>query len=170
MLERVLRRFPGGSSHYENLRLKLGVLAEPGMAITVVLESHRVGLMRPYLAGEPGPGPYVVCREGRRMLQVPVVCPSLEDARSFARAASQVEGLSLAGWQAFEGERLRSPIEQLFVRRDDGSVGMRSELEEALSAQLAKAKTAAVRPTIKARSRRKQPMRARRTTSSNKAS
>jgi hypothetical protein len=153
-LERVLRRFPGGRAYYENLRLKVGELAEPGTSIATILGPHRIGLMRPYIAGEPGPDPWVVCRERSRVPQSPVLCASLEDARSFARRASEADDLSRSGWQAFRGERLRSPIERLFGRRGDGSVLFRSELEEALSASRAKA-NAAIVDSARSRPRRR---------------
>jgi len=167
LLERVLRRFDGGSRHYASLRAKVGELAEPGVAITAVLGRHRVGLMRPYLAGVAGAEPYVVCREARGMLQASVICASLEDARSFARTASEAKGLSRAGWRAFEGERLLSPIERLFSRGHDGSVRLRSALEEALSTSLAHARAAAVEPPEVRVARGKPSLRARRTATPN---
>src|ERR1700677_973141 len=79
-------------------------------SVTAVLGPHRVGLMRPYLAGEPGTEPFVVCREARAMPQVPVICTSREDARAFALAASEMGRLSRSGWLGFRGERLRPPM------------------------------------------------------------
>src|ERR1700677_2063858 len=133
VVERVLRRFPGGRSYYASLRMKVGDLAEPGAVITTILGPHRIGLMRPYLAGVPGSEPYVVCREASCLPQSPVLCPSLEDARAFARSASESTDLPPSGWRAFRGERLVSPVERLFVQGQNGSVLLRSELEDALS-------------------------------------
>jgi hypothetical protein len=132
-LERVLRRFPGGGGHYANLRAKLGELDRPGGVLGVVLGEHRFGLAIPYRAGLDGESPSVVCREQRALPASPVLCSSLEHTRSFARAASLATGLPQAGWRAFRGERLRSPIERLFARAADGHVVLRSELEEELA-------------------------------------
>jgi hypothetical protein len=164
VLERVLGRFDGGARHYANLRAKVGDLADSGTAITLVLDHHRVGLLRPYLIGEPGPEPYVVCRETRGMLRMPVICASQQDAHSFARSASQETGLSGPGWLGFEGERLPSPIARLLTPSHDGRVRLRSALEEALSASLAEDRAAAVTPPD-IRAYRTPAIRARRTTS-----
>ena len=142
--ERVLRRFPGHRGYYESLHRKVGVLAESGTAISLVIGHHHVGLLRPFILGEPGSEPYVVCRERRGSLDSPVLCASVDEARSFARLASQASGLSLAGWCAFQGERLHSPFEQLFTQRHDGTVLLRSELEETLITSLAKDRQARV--------------------------
>jgi hypothetical protein len=146
ILERVLGRFDAGERHYDGLRAKVGELAAPGKAITAVLDRNRVGLMRPYIVGDAGSHPFVVCREARGMLLLPVLCRSREEARSFVRAAHQAEGLSLADWRSFEGERLISPVARLFARTTEGSVVVRSELEEALAASFAKARAAVVEP------------------------
>jgi hypothetical protein len=145
VVERVLRRFPGGRSYYESLRMKVGELAEPGAVISTILGRHRIGLMRPYLVGAPGAEPYVVCREASHLPQSPVLCPSLDDARAFARSASESTDLSRSGWRAFRGERLISPVERLFVRSRDGSVLLRSELEYALSQSRSKIRARALK-------------------------
>lgn len=143
VLERLLRRFPGGRGFYEDFRLKVGELAESGTAISTLLDGHTIGLMRPYIAGPPGSQPYIVCRQRRRMPQSPVLCGSIEEARSFARRASQVSGLARSGWRAYRCERLLSPIERLFTVGDNGRVLFRSELEEALSASRSRSRRAA---------------------------
>jgi hypothetical protein len=132
VLERILRRFPNGVGHYQQLRAKIGELGQPGAVVATVLGPHRIGLMIPWRAGEAGPLPYVVCREQARVPDSPVIRTSLEHARLFARQASLHTGLSRCGWRAFRGERLRSPIERLFARTIDGRVILRSELEEEL--------------------------------------
>jgi hypothetical protein len=80
-------------------------------------------------------------REVARTPSMPVLCASLEEARSFARRASRhADRLSLSGWRAFRGERPRSPIERLFARTQDGNELLRSELEEALNAAFARSR------------------------------
>jgi hypothetical protein len=155
-IERILRRFSGGRGYYESLRLKVGELAEPGSVITAIVAPHQLGLMRPYIAGELGPEPYLVCRERSFMPHSPVLCASVEDARSFVRLASAADGLPLSGWRGFRAERLLSEFESLFALRANGSVGFRSELEEALSVSRAKARDAIIKPSSRqSRSKRK---------------
>jgi hypothetical protein len=135
-VERVLRKYPGGATYYDNLRGKVGDLSEPGAVIQVVIGVHRVGLLHPYLLDGIGDQPYVVCRGPVQQPTQPVLCGSWEAAQGFAKRASQDEGLSREGWCAFRGERMRAPIDQLFVRAHDGRALLRSELEEAVNESL----------------------------------
>lgn len=102
-LERILRKFQGGRIYYESLRAKVSELSEPGRVIVATLGSHCVGLMRPYLFGDDGDDPYVVCRRPVREPNHPVLCGSWEVAQSFAKQAIRDEGLSRDGWCAFRG-------------------------------------------------------------------
>jgi hypothetical protein len=145
-LPRLLRRFRGARSYYDSLRTKVGELAEPGAVIAARAEGHSIGLMMPFLACETGPESHVLCRSQRGQPASPVICASKDDARAFARRASVHAGLCLSGWQVFQGECLRSPVEQLFVRNRDGTVILRSELEEALTASRARSRGAGSRP------------------------
>jgi hypothetical protein len=151
-VERILRKVMGRGA-YDNLRAKIGGLAEPGTAIMTASPPHKIGLVRPFLSGHTTDvaAPYLVCRIDGYVLNVPVLCPSLQDARAFARSASLAGNLSRSGWSAFQGERLRSPIERLFVRASSGSVVLRSELEEELNDSLAKARVSQPRPARKRR-------------------
>jgi hypothetical protein len=99
------------------------------------------------LGGRPGTEPYVVCREASRLPQSPVLCSSLEEARAFARNASESTNLPPSGWRAFRGERLVSPVERLFVQGQNGSVLLRSELEDALSQSRSTIRARAFKPS-----------------------
>ena len=151
-VERLLRRFASGKHDYETLRQKIVELDAPGTAIVTIVGEHRVGLMRPYLAGTAGTTPYVVCQERGYIPQTPVLCSSLDDARAFARKASDAASLPRAGWRAFHGERLRAPMARLFAQAQDGSVLLRSELEEALTRALQA-------PTLRVRRKQSSPHR-----------
>jgi hypothetical protein len=133
-LKRILRKFDGGLAQYDNLRATISALAEPGRVILARLGPHTVGLMRPYMYGDAGDEPYVLCLGLAHQPTQPVLCGSYDEAQDFARQAIRNAGLPRDGWCAFKGERLRTPFARLFVERPDGEVILRSELEEALNA------------------------------------
>lgn len=133
-LKRIVRKFDGGIAQYDNLRRKVRDLAEPGRVILARLGPHSVGLMRPYVHDGDGDEPYILCRGPVSQPTLPVLCRSYDEAQGFAKHAIREADLSRDGWCGFQGERLSSPLERLFVRRTDGEVILRSELEEALNA------------------------------------
>jgi hypothetical protein len=166
-IERVARRYFHARSLCGALRSKVLELAEPGGVITTVIDAHVLGLMRYVTFGEPAGGvPHIVCREerlapGTRLAPTePVLCPSVESAREFARAASKQSELPLKDWRAYRCGPVREGLWQAIEQATDGKQRLKSELEEALSASLAREREAVVR--YGRRARRKQSLSTRR--------
>jgi hypothetical protein len=111
--------------------------------------------------------PHIVCREervrpGTRLVPTaPVLCPSVEVAREFARSASKESGLSPKDWRAYRCGPVKDGLWQAVEQATDGKQRLKSELEEALSASLAREREAVLR-SVRQRGHKKGPRSTRR--------
>lgn len=133
MVERLLRRIPGGAVHVPNLPANLGRINTPGRALTVVVRRHAVGLVRPLGPADDDEigAPVLLAQRDRHEYVRATLFPDERAAAAYARERDDAARRT-SSWYAFEGSHAaRDGID--LARLDPNGHGLaRTPLEDAI--------------------------------------